>query len=313
MLVRVTLGPLRFLSALHSPTCLVDTICCTAHRSLRNIHPHLCSGQCDCLDRTRRCVAESVETAKIFPLHYGDSSSCGIPCLHIYPTYHNTFAVLLDIRHSPVRRDRSRVLFAGVQHFVSFPLRALPLFEQGKLIHCLHRATTDSLYSLWDQADSYILSQYQDAWSSLTTPGLYDNILYDTVLADLSVPMYEYAVNATQANVTCGYIPNATATQISDHVNIEATYSTYHFAFSASLPTSNATNSLNETTPGTIQDSRCPDVHSVWVRGWRKRYTSNNPVCECMALRRHWSTNPQLDPVYSEGDALRLFTCCISD
>lgn len=132
---------------------------------------------------------------------------------------------------------------------MSFPDRTLPLLKQQVIfIHGLHRATTDSLYSLWDQADSYILSQYQDAWSSLTTSGLYDNILYDTVLADLSVPMYEYAVNATQANVTCGYIPNATATQISDQVNIEAIYGTYHFAFSASLPTSNAT----KITPGTI-------------------------------------------------------------
>ena len=111
----------------------------------------------------------------------------------------------------------------------------------------------ESLYFLWDQANSYTLSQYEDAQYSLITSGLYRDILYDTVPADMSFPMYEFAVNATQANVSCGYIPNATVTQITDQVNVEAIYETYHFAFSASLPTSNTTSILglsNETRPG---------------------------------------------------------------
>lgn len=134
---------------------------------------------------------------------------------------------------------------------MSLPFSSVQVYEL--FLHDLHRATTVSQYNLWDQADSYILSLDQTGPGIVTT-GLLDTILYDTLPIGPGGAWDEVAVNATQANVTCAYIPNATATQVADQVNVEAKYDTYHFAFSTSLPMSNATvggniSPANETAP----------------------------------------------------------------
>ncbi|KAH9920270.1 uncharacterized protein B0H18DRAFT_1024514 [Fomitopsis serialis] len=88
-------------------------------------------------------------------------------------------------------------------------------------------ASPDSQSLLWEQAAPFL--QYGDTKIQyLSTIGLANSTIYDTIRPEGG--LVEVTVNATTANVTCGCIPNATATLVSENLMmVDAVYGRYHF------------------------------------------------------------------------------------
>lgn len=106
-------------------------------------------------------------------------------------------------------------------------------------------ASASSQNQLWSQAVSFL--QFQTGNAYISTLGLRYSTIYDTLAQDSNMlpdqgvgSLAEVVAGATTANVTCGRVPNATATLLDSanvtrlHVNAE--YGQYHFAFTAAVP-----------------------------------------------------------------------------